>query len=82
MRLPIGPFFSLMSALLALMAVIFTGHGIAALQEAGVVALTPLNFDRIQLLGLYPSREVLVAQLVVLGLIGAGFWSAHHGALT
>src|SRR5207344_1149179 len=35
MRLPIGPFFAVSSWLLALLAVVFVGHGLKALQEAG-----------------------------------------------
>lgn len=36
-RLPIGPFFAVTAGLLGLMAVVFAGHGVAALQEADVV---------------------------------------------
>lgn len=39
-RLPIGPFFGVPSALLALLAVVFVGNGVAALQEAGVMQAT------------------------------------------
>lgn len=80
-RLPIAPFFAVMSALLALLAVIFTGHGIAALQEAGVVKLTPLDFAPIHVLGVYPSAEAIGAQLLVIALVGVGFWRARRGAL-
>src|SRR5690606_12288396 len=34
-RLPIGPFFGVTSGLLALLAIVFAGNGVAALQEAG-----------------------------------------------
>lgn len=34
-RLPLGPFFKAASALLVVMAIVFAGHGVAALQEAG-----------------------------------------------
>jgi high-affinity iron transporter len=82
LRLPLGPFFSAMSALLAALAVIFSGHGIAALQEAGVVGVTRLGFDPVPLLGLYPSAETIGAQLVALGLVALGFWSARRSTMT
>ena len=66
MRLPIGPFFAATSVLLAFLAVVFTGHGVAALQEAGVMPVTSLAFDPVPLLGIYPTREALGAQAVVL----------------
>lgn len=80
-RLPIGLFFTATSALLALLAVIFTGHGIAALQEAGVIEVTSLAFDPIPLLGIYPSGEALAAQVFALALVGLGFWGARRSAL-
>jgi high-affinity iron transporter len=79
-RLPIGPFFNLMSALLALLALAFTGHGIAALQEAGVVGATRLEFDPVPLLGIYPSVEAIGAQIVALGLIVLSLWAARRSA--
>jgi len=78
-RLPIGPFFGATSALLALLAVVFTGHGIAALQEAGVIGVTAFHFHAVPLLGIYPSREALGAQIVALALVAAGFWAARPG---
>jgi len=80
-RLPIGPFFTAMSGLLALLAFVFAGHGIAALQEAGVMRATVLNFDPVPLLGIYPSVEAISAQLVVAALIGFGLWNARRGAM-
>jgi high-affinity iron transporter len=80
-RLPIGPFFGVMSALLALLAVIFTGHGVAALQEAGAIVLTHLDFDPIPLLGIYASAEAIAAQLAALALVALGIWSARRDAL-
>ena len=76
-RLPIGPFFGATSALLALLAVVFTGHGVAALQEAGVLAVTRFAFDPVPLLGVYPSAQALGAQLFALLLVAAGFLAAR-----
>jgi high-affinity iron transporter len=80
-RLPLGPFFGATSALLALLAVVFTGHGIAALQEAGVFRASRLDFDPMPLLGLYPSVEALLAQLFALALVGVGFWTARRNGM-
>ena len=70
LRIPLRPFFTITSILLALMAFTFTGSGIKELQEADVVSLTPLSgFPTIDLLGIYPRVENLAAQAFVLVLI-------------
>jgi high-affinity iron transporter len=69
LRLPLGPFFSAMSLLLALLAVVFAGQGIAALQEAGLVGATPVTFFSLPLLGIHPRLETLGAQALVAALI-------------
>ena len=79
-RLPIGPFFAATSVLLAFLAVVFTGHGVAALQEAGVMPVTSLAFDPVPLLGIYPTREALGAQAVVLALVALGFFATRRSA--
>lgn len=79
-RLPIGPFFAATSALLVLLAVVFTGHGVAALQEAGVLGVSRLAFDPVPLLGVYPSVESVGAQLLVLALVGLGYWDSRPKA--
>jgi high-affinity iron transporter len=73
-RLPLGTFFALSALLLAVLAVVFTGHGLRALQEAGSIAATPLGAVDIPALGVYPTRETLAAQLLVLALVTAGFF--------
>jgi high-affinity iron transporter len=70
-RLPIKQFFQINAILLFLLAVIFTGQGIAALQEAGIVSTSLLDFPRIEILGVYPTTQSLGLQLLVL-IIGAG----------
>jgi len=74
LRLPLGPFFAATSGLLALLAVIFTGHGIAALQEAGVIGATRLDFEPVRLLGVYPSGEAIGAQFAALAVVVLGYW--------
>ena len=78
-RLPMGLFFGATSALLALLAVVFAGHGVAALQEAGVIGVTTLAFDPVPLLGIYPSAQALAAQFFVLALVVLAFWAARRG---
>ncbi len=72
-RLPIGLFFGVSSLLLALMAVMFAGQGIAALQEAGKLPLYPLDFPAVPLLGIYPNLQGLALQLALV-LVIAGGW--------
>lgn len=74
LRLPLGLFFSGTSVLLAVMAVVFAGQGIKALQEAGKVASNPLNFPSFPMLGIYPNVQGLTLQLAVLALILLGYF--------
>jgi high-affinity iron transporter len=69
LRLPLKQFFAISSAVMFVLAFVFTGKGIAALQEAGKVGITPVPFPRIDLLGIYPTLETLAAQLALV-LIG------------
>jgi high-affinity iron transporter len=79
-RMPIGKFFSFTSGFVAVLAVILIGKGVAALQEAGWVGVTPISFPRIDILGVLPTAETLGAQALVLAILLAGFgfnrWSA------
>jgi high-affinity iron transporter len=68
-RLPLAPFFSSMSILLAILAVIFAGQGIAALQEAGVVATSAVNFISLPMLGVFPTAQTLLVQALVIGIL-------------
>ncbi|MGY1489679.1 FTR1 family protein [Methylobacillus pratensis] len=71
-RLPLGKFFAATAGLLALLAVVFAGNGIAALQEAGVIAADRIHFFSLPLLGIHPTIQTLTAQGIVLALIVAG----------
>jgi len=72
-RLPVGKFFSVSSAFIAILAVVLAGKGAAALQEAGVLAVQTVPFPRISLLGIFPSVQTLSLQLVVALAAIAGF---------
>ncbi len=70
-RLPLRQFFSVTSVFMFVLAVVFAGKGIAALQEAGQLPIDPINFPRIDLLGIYPNLQGLAVQagLVILALV-------------
>lgn len=68
-RLPISQFFAYSSALVAVLAFVLMGKGVAALQKVGYVKTTPIAMPQIDMLGVYPSRETVVAQTLILGII-------------
>lgn len=56
--------------------VVFTGQGVAVLQEAGKIGVDTVPFISLPLLGVYPTLQTLTAQLVTVLVIAAGFWWA------
>ena len=73
-RLPIGKFFSYSSWLMAILAIVLAGKGVASLQEAGIVGISPLySVPRLSLVGIYPTVQTVAAQLMMLGALGMGF---------
>nr|WP_222615788.1 FTR1 family protein [Dyella telluris] len=72
-RLPLGLFFSISSLVIAVLAIVLTGKGVAALQEAGWTAVTVAPVPSIDLLGIYPTWQSLLAQLAVALMLAAGF---------
>lgn len=74
-RLPITQFFSWSAILIAILAIVLAGKGVAGLQEAGILGVVPLpGVPRIQMLGLFPTTETVLAQLAALAILVAGFW--------
>ncbi len=76
-KLPLKPFFVVTSAFLYYLAFKFAGDGIAELQEAGLVSVHYLSFvpkfDWLQTwLGIYPSLQPLVLQLVLVVFLLVG----------
>ncbi|MGI8619185.1 MAG: FTR1 family iron permease [Gemmatimonadaceae bacterium] len=67
-RIPLRPFFAVTSILLYYMAFVFTGKGIHELQEGHVIPETALSIPKIGFLGVYPTVETTVAQVVLLAL--------------
>ncbi len=65
-QLPLRQFFSSTGILLLAISFIFAGKGIAALQEAGTIPQTLVQFNAIEWLGIYPSQEGLYLQAAIL----------------
>lgn len=77
--LPINRFFAYSSALIALLAIVLIGKGVAALQEAGYLPIHPLaGFPRIAALGLFPTREGILATLGMIILLAISFAYNHR----
>jgi high-affinity iron transporter len=81
-KLPIGLFFSVSGIVLLVLAVVFTGQGIAALQEAGKIGVQGVKFISIPMLGIYPTLQSLSAQAVVLLMCVLGMWWVGRSAKT
>jgi high-affinity iron transporter len=80
-RLPIAKFFSYSSVLIAVLAVVLAGKGVAALQEAGLIGVTPVRWaPRIAILGLYPTVQGLAAQAATLAILLGGFGRNRRGS--
>lgn len=81
MRLPLSTFFTITAYLMIALAFVFAGKGVAALQEAGRIPMDPVNFPRIELLGIYPNLQGLLLQALVLALaIGLLLWQKRKAA--
>lgn len=79
-RLPIDRFFSYSSWLMAVLAVVLIGKGVAALQEAGIIDIEPLSFlPRLVVAGIYPTVQTLLAQVVMILGLAVGFgWNRYQ----
>lgn len=66
-KISLQKFFTVSSVLMMGLATILVGKGVHALQEAGIVGMSifPIKV-RIELLGLFPSWETMMAQLAIL----------------
>lgn len=73
-RLPISKFFAASAALVAVLAFVLAGKGIAALQEAGVVPVSPVAWaPKVELLGFYPTWQTILVQLAVIAILVGGY---------
>ena len=85
-RIPLRPFFAVTSVLLYYMAFVFMGKGVRELQEGGVVGITVLpGWPHIDAMGIFPSVETLLAQLLLLVLFAFAllktFWPSRSVTL-
>lgn len=67
-RLPLRRFFQFNGALMFALSIVFAGKGVSALQEAGLLAATFLQFPKVNWLGVYPTAQSLGLQLAVLAI--------------
>ena len=68
LRIPIGPFFKVTSAFMFVLAVTFLGGGLKELQESDTISTTIIEaipIPSIDLLGLYPTYETIVPQIIL-----------------
>jgi len=79
LRLPLRQFFSISAAAMFILAVVFAGKGVAALQEAGKLPISPITFPRIDLLGIYPNIQSLSVQLLLVLIAGTLVWWNRRG---
>lgn len=72
--LPITQFFRYSSLLIGILSVVLAGKGVAALQEAGWIAVQPVSWlPSIDLLGLSPTVQAALAQFLTLMVVVLGF---------
>jgi high-affinity iron transporter len=82
-KLPLRQFFVTSGVVMFALAVILAGKGMVALQEAGRIPISPIDFPRVELLGLYPTLQSVLAQLTVtLAALTVVWWNrrARPGA--
>jgi len=85
-KIPLRPFFSVTSVLLYYMAFVFMGKGVRELQEGNAMPITLIpGFPHVEALGLYPTWQTLLAQLLLLALfvfaVAKTFWPKRSVAL-
>jgi high-affinity iron transporter len=85
-KIPLRPFFSVTSVLLYYMAFVFMGKGVRELQEGNAIPLSAIrDFPHIDWLGIFPSWQGVLAQLVLLILFAFAvlktFWPKRSVSL-
>jgi high-affinity iron transporter len=78
-RIPLRPFFSVTSVLLYYMAFVFLGTAVRELQEGNAIPISVIRgFPTVPALGIYPTWQSLIAQMVLLALfifaLAKTFW--------
>ena len=80
LKLPLKVFFGSTALLMIALAVIMTGKGVAALQEAGMLSLHHMAAPTVSWLGIYPTAQGLMAQAMVLILAAILLIKARRSA--
>ncbi|MGO4001431.1 MULTISPECIES: FTR1 family protein [Pseudomonas] len=65
-KLPLALFFSINAGLLCALSVVFAGHGVKALQEAGIFGTRPVPFFDFDWLGIHADAYSLSAQVLAI----------------
>lgn len=68
-RIPVRQLFTVSSLIMAALSVMLTGKGIHSLQEAGIIGVKSFLNLRIDLLGVYPTAQTLLGQILILGFL-------------
>ena len=69
-KIPVKQLFNISAAVMGVLSVILVGKGIHSLQEAGLVGVSSFWLNvRIDLLGLYPSIQTIIGQVVIFGIL-------------
>jgi high-affinity iron transporter len=79
-KLPLALFFGINAALLCALSVVFAGHGVKALQEAGIFGTRPVPFFEFDWLGIHADAYSLSAQavaIVAIALLYSRSWLAE-----
>jgi high-affinity iron transporter len=79
-KLPLRQFFAVTGAFLFLLAVIFAGKGVAALQEAGNILYDPMHVPLISSIGFSDSLQGLLVQGVMVALTAWLIWGRKKKA--
>ena len=82
-RLPIRKLFKYSSLMLGFLSIVLVGKGIHSLQEIGWMSVSTIPFKlNINLIGIYPTFQTLLAQIVILGILIVVWnypkWKAHR----
>ncbi len=68
-KIPIPKLFKYSAIVISVLAVILAGNGIHEFQEAGFISITQFPIDiRVSLLGIYPTYEIIAAQVLTIAL--------------
>jgi high-affinity iron transporter len=76
LRLPLRPFFLASSALIYYLGFKFVGTGLHALQVAGVLRATPGPLPSSDALGVYPTWETALPQILLILMAAAVIWAS------